>query len=324
MKHHTLSRVAERLYWLGRYIERAESTARLIMVNSNLLIDFPVSLPDGWRPLIDITGSDELFDTLFEEPSERNVVRFLAHDQRNPSSIVCSIDAARENARTVRDTMPRITYEIVNDLYRYAKSELGSASRARRVDALTGVTQRVQQLEGFLSANMIHDNKWSFLRIGSDVERADMMTRIVDVRSVDLLPDQELAPFQDIQWRSVLRSLYAMQGYQTAVQEPIVREPVLQFLFASPELPRAYRRCLEHIRACLRSLPRNDTPLRTCNRMLRQLRQFDFGALEGATLHEFVDQRQVDLADLHADITRTYFSFRPRIVKSRAARSRAT
>ena len=322
MKHHTLSRVAERLYWLGRYIERAESTARLMMVNANLLIDFPVPLPNGWRPLIDISGADELYDSLYSDSTERNVVRFLAHDRRNPSSIVCSVDAARENARTVRDTMPRITFEIVNDLYLYARSELGATSRARRHDALTGVTQRVQQLEGFLSANMVHDDKWSFLRAGSDIERADMMTRIVDVRSVDLLPDLELAPFQDIQWRSVLRSLYAMQGYQTAVQEPIDREPVLEFLFTSPTLPRAYRRCLEHIRGCLRTLPRNAAPLRTCNRMLRQLRQYDFSTLDGAALHEFVDQRQIDLATLHTEITRTYFQNQPRVARrKRSARA---
>ena len=142
-------------------------------------------------------------------------------------------------------------------------------------------------------------------------------------RSVDLLPNLELAPFQDIQWRSVLRSLYAMQGYQTAVQEPIDREPVLEFLFTSPTLPRAYRRCLEHIRGCLRTLPRNAAPLRTCNRMLRQLRQYDFSVLEGAALHEFVDQRQIDLATLHAEITRTYFQFRPRVARQKRSSRRA-
>ncbi len=141
--------------------------------------------------------------------------------------------------------------------------------------------------------------------------------------SVDLLPNLELAPFQDIQWRSVLRSLYAMQGYQTAVQEPIDREPVLEFLFTSPTLPRAYRRCLEHIRGCLRTLPRNAAPLRTCNRMLRQLRQYDFSVLEGAALHESVDQRQIDLATLHAEIIRTYFQFRPRVARQKRSSRRA-
>lgn len=302
MKHHTLSRVAERLYWLGRHIERAESTARLITVNANLLIDFPARLPLGWRPLIEITGSEVLFDQLYAETNEKNVVRFLAGDAINVASIVSSLAAARENARTVRDTMPRITYETVNELARFARAELSAVnlSRSRRSEALKGVTERVQQLEGFLSANMVHDNNWSFLRMGSDIERADMTTRIIDVRTADLLQGAgDLLPFQHIQWRSVLRSLYAMQGYHSAMQEPIDRAPVLEFLLRSDALPRAYRRCLEHIRMCLRRLPRSEVPLRACNRMLRQLKQADLQPLEGETLHNFLDERQVDLADLH-------------------------
>ncbi len=314
MKHQTLSRVAERIYWLGRYIERAESTARLITVNANLLIDFPARLPLGWKPLIDIMGAKVLFDSLYDDASERNVVRFLTSDTKNPASITSAISAARENARTVRETMPRVTFELINDLHLYAKSDLsGQLSRTRRVAALDGIAKRVQQLEGFLSANMVHDAKWSFLRIGSHLERANMTTRIIDVRSSDLLLEaSDLVPFQHIQWRSVLRSLYAMQSYHASMGEPIDREPVLEFLFRSDILPRSYLRCLSAIRLSLRSLPRSERPLRACNRMIRNLRQADVRALEKSRLHAFIDECQVELAVLHDEIGKTYFYFKPR------------
>ena len=126
MTVNVLSRVAERVYWLGRYLERAESTARLITVNTNLIMDLPVRLPLGWRPLIDITGSGELFESLYGKgnATERNVCRFLATDTRNPGSIINSIVGVRENARTVRENMPRITFEYINELYLFARSAL--------------------------------------------------------------------------------------------------------------------------------------------------------------------------------------------------------
>jgi uncharacterized alpha-E superfamily protein len=314
MKQQTLSRVAERLYWLGRYIERIESTARLINVNANLLIDLPVRLPLGWQPLIDIMGTGEIFAEHHDEASERNVVRFLTSDTNNPGSIVTSIHQARENIRTVRDIMPHITFEYVNDLYLYARGELaGQLSRTRRVEVLGGITRRVQQLEGFLAANMMHDDKWNFLRLGNYLERADMTTRIIDVRSSDLLLDtSDLVPFEHIQWRSVLRSLFAEQSYYASMNEPIEREPVLEFLFTNTELPRSYARCVDDIRRTLRRIPRADRPLRAANRIIRNLKQVDVRALEGETLHDFIDECQLELATLHDEIGKTYFYFKPR------------
>ena len=135
MSHSVLSRVAERIYWLGRYMERADNTARLINVNTNMLMDLPTRRPLGWRPLIDITGSGALFDSLYSDASERNVCRFLTSDARHPSAITSAISTARENARTVRETMPGPTFEYVNDLHLFARSALG-----RRTSLEAGAT----------------------------------------------------------------------------------------------------------------------------------------------------------------------------------------
>ncbi len=135
--------------------------------------------------------------------------------------------------------MPRITFEYVNDLALFTRSALPPGqSRRNRAQALDGISRRAQQLEGFLSQNMLHDTHWDILRIGNYIERADMTTRIIDVRSADLIAgDHALEPFQDIQWRSVLRSFYAMQAYHASVREPVEPALVLEFLFKDPRLP---------------------------------------------------------------------------------------
>ncbi len=315
-----LSRVAERMYWLGRYLERADATGRLIEVNANLLMDLPVRLPLGWQALVNITGAEPLFRELYgndDQAREPDVCLFLAADVRNPSSIVNSLAMARENARNVRETMPRITFEYINDLSMFAKSALPRAtSRVRRSEALAGISRRIQQLEGFLSQNMLHDANWELMRLGNYIERADMTTRIVDVRTTDLFAaHHDLEPFEHIQWRSILRSAYAMQSYNAAVREPVSAVRALAFLFKDPRLPRSYLRCLQAVHRSLAALPRHEQPLAACQEAMRTLEETDVRSLGNpdATpdLHRFIDHCQVQLGKLHVAITQTYFDFRP-------------
>ncbi len=315
MKQHTLSKTAERIYWLGRYLERAESTARLIRVNGNLLIDLPRRIPLAWTSLIDIMGTREHFDKLYDSPDERNVVRYLVTEQQNPASLLNSLSMARENARTIREIMPRVAFEYINDLYLYAKDQAAtSQSRSRTTELMEGVMRRVQHIEGFLSGTMVHGDTWSFMRIGEFLERADMTTRIIDVRSTDMLQlTESLEPYSQLQWRSVLRSLNGMQAYQLAVQEPIQQPLVLQFLFKNAELPRSLAFCTTRIRSSLRSLPRNHKPLAAINRVIRFLDSVDVTTLENAGLHVFIDDCQRHLALLDREIDRTYFHARLRV-----------
>ncbi len=313
MRLQTLSRVAERIYWMGRYIERAESTARLISVHADLLMDLPVRRPLGWGVLMDITGSAALFSTLYNEATERNVVRYLASDARNPSSILTSLANARENMRTARDTMPRVTFEYVNELYLYARDGLpGQLSRSRRVEVLEGITRRVQQLEGFLSSNMTHDQKWQFLRLGNHLERAEMTTRIIDVRS-RIGSGDAFEPFEPIQWRGVLRSLYALQSYQASMQAPVEGPAVLEFLFKNDEQPRSYASCLQSLKFGLRRLPRSEGPSRVCDAMIHFVHNAAVRDLAGDALHGFVDGCQVQLGNLHDEIAKTYFHYMPSV-----------
>jgi uncharacterized alpha-E superfamily protein len=305
---HTLSSTAQRAYWLGRYLERAESTARLVNVNARLLYDLPKRLPLGWQPLVNITGSEELFADLYDEPSEKNVSRFLINDARNPSSLLSSVELARENVRTLRGIIPRQTVEYVNEMYLYTKDSLTEPlSRLRRTEGLNEIPRITQRIEGFMSANMLHDAHWSFFRLGNYIERADMTSRIIDVGNDNILGQvSDLEPFADIQWRSVLRSLDAAQSYNTEVQEPINQNAVLEFLINNPRLPRSLAYALNSIRHGLRALPRHEQSLRRVNALRHKLA--DFSADEPDQIRDFLDAVQIDLAELNGSLSRTYFS----------------
>ncbi|MDH5648820.1 MAG: alpha-E domain-containing protein, partial [Gammaproteobacteria bacterium] len=144
-----LSRVANNVYWMARYIERAENTARLINVNTHLLLDLPKRVRLGWEPIVDITSTQEYFYSLHDEADERSVVRFMVTDTRNPASILSSLGMARENARTIRDIIPREAWEQVNELYLKAKANAHNVMTHRhRYDYLRSIILGAQTITG--------------------------------------------------------------------------------------------------------------------------------------------------------------------------------
>jgi uncharacterized alpha-E superfamily protein len=305
-----LSRVAENIYWLARYVERAEDTARIVTVNANLLLDLPKGIDPGWRPLIDITGANALFEELHKDYTERHVLRFLLADERHSGSILSALTAARENCRTIRDVVPREAWEQLNELYLFARDGLQAGLTKRgRHPYLKRLILGAQTITGLLAGTMLHDQGYHFLRIGRNLERADMTTRIVDVRSANLLPAEaaELRPFQTIQWVSVLKSMTAYQMYRRSQQVRVQRAAVLRFLFQSLAFPRAVHHCSEAVRASLESLPRNEAALRVVGRLKRNLLNTKVERLSQSELHAFVDELQLDIGDLHAEIARTWF-----------------
>lgn len=306
-----LSRVANRIYWMARYLERAENTARLINVNGHLLMDLPMRTQVGWRPLVEIMGAEPLFESLYEDYSERNVVKFLVGDQRNPGSILSSLSNARENARTVRDIIPREGWEQINELYLKARQELQAAyGQRRRYDYLYSLILGNQQITGLLAGTMTHDTGYAFMRMGRNLERADMTTRIIDVRSADLLPEEgELSPFETIQWMSVLKSLTAYQMYRRGVRAQVRRPDVLDFLFKSRNFPRAVYHCVSEVADCLGELPHNEEPLRQVTHMQRMLSAAEPEALAQAALHQYIDELQIGLAEIDRLIGEAYFWF---------------
>ena len=304
-----LSRVAENIYWMARYIERAENTARIIMVNTNLMLDLPSGVRPGWRPIIEILGSEDYYDKTHSDVNERTVLKFLISETDSPSSILNSLEQARENARTIRDIIPRECWERVNDLYMIAKRNAASGySKKGRYDYLQTVISGSQTVTGLLAGTMLHDIGYDFLRMGRNLERADMTTRIIDVRSANLLPEHEgLTPFENIQWMSVLKSMTAYQMYRRTIQVRVRRPDVLKFLLKDKKFPRSFFHALLEVKTCLRHLPRNDELIAELNEVGKKVLRADQAVLAQNELHKFIDELQLGLGDLHNSITEQYF-----------------
>ena len=305
-----LSSVAERVYWFARYVERVENTARLILVNNNLLLDMPRHSTLGWAPIVSITGLSEVFYDHHKEATERNVMRFLVMDSNNPSCILCSLANARENLRTSRAIFPRQVWETLNDLYSYAKEHQNKAlTRRDRYSFMQHVIDSCHLISGKLSASMSHDQIYEFVRMGRNVERADMTSRVIEVRADNLLPrhDEDLKPFDDIQWKSVLDSLAGYQMYRRYVHVRVRGVEVLRYLLQDVYFPRAISHCFDQVEQCLRNLPMNEAPQYALVKAQRLVRNARVEKIVHHDLNEFINQLQLAVIDLNAEITSTYF-----------------
>jgi uncharacterized alpha-E superfamily protein len=305
-----LSRVASNIYWMARYIERAENTARLVNVNTHLLLDLPKKVRLGWEPIIDITSSRDDFFKLYTTADERSVVNFMVTDIKNPGSILSSLNMARENARTIRDIIPREAWEQINELYLQSKTKAATVLTHRhRYDYLRSIILGAQTITGLLAGTMTHDEGYSFLRMGRNLERADMTTRIIDVRSATLLPEmaEDLTPFENLQWVGVLKSLTAYQMYRREVRLRVSRPDVLRFLLQEERFPRALYHTLLEVDSCLHSMPKHEKPLRLVRKLQRVLLRAKPQELKQEKLHEFIDQLQLGLITVNDSISKTYF-----------------
>ena len=333
-----LSRVAQNIYWMARYIERAEDTARIINVNTNLLLDLPRNMTFGWLPLIFIVGAEKQF---FEKDPNRladetTVVKFLISDSDNPGSIISSLASARENLRTTRDTVPQEAWEQINGLYIFARDHV--PTRRGRFEFLRRVIHGAQQINGMLAGSMSRTAAYDFVWLGRFLERADMTTRILDVRSANLLPRagqsatlklaqeqdriessqtqattvdrKEQNPFESIQWMSVLKSLSAYQMYRQQIRLRVGGPDVLRFLLQDESFPRAVSFCLKQLEICLQELPKNATPLAGIAALKQRLGAATVPDLahEHEALHEFIDNLQIGFGELHEQIAAAYFA----------------
>ena len=304
-----LSRVAETLYWTARYIERAENIARLVNVNNLTLMDLPKGISPGWEPLIDIIGSREIYVNTYTNFNEENVIEYLTVSPDNPSSIVNSIQMARDNCRTIRDIVPKEIWESINQLNLSLAGRTKSfLSKRERFGALQGIISQTSKIMGLLEACMYRDNGYLFWRFGSYIERADMTTRILDVRyaSFTYLADAQIT-YENIQWISVLRSLSAYQMYRQHMAVRVHPNQVMTFMLHNALFPRSVLSCLQSMQKLIESLPNSsslDSKIQYC---IDELLAQDIPSLTSQASHQFIDELQVNFAEIHAELVTLYF-----------------
>ena len=324
-----LSRVADSIYWMSRYFERAENVARVVDVNERLTLDLLPGMPHRWEPLIEVMGDQADFNSRYENSDQDNVIQFLTFDPVNPNSIISCLRMARSNARSIRETMSSPMWSEINDTYLFAESHAASPGTSDRYDLLRRVRRSSQILEGVTSSTFSYNEAWHFSRTGRLLERADKMSRILDVKYYMLLPSPSDvgSPTDDLHWTAVLQSASAFEMYRQ--QYGMVRlDKTAEFLILDGQFPRSIRNCLQRADESLRAI--TGSPKGSFNneaeRLLGKLvAELDYAVVDEVImsgLHEFLDDVQLKIIQVDQAINATFFAPRPTQPPSNSTRPR--
>jgi uncharacterized alpha-E superfamily protein len=329
-----LARVADSIYWMSRYVERAENVARFIDVNLNLMLDLPAGSLQQWQPLVDTTGDAAAFAKRYGVATQDNVIQFLTFDEKNPNSIHSCLRAARENARSVREIISSEMWEQLNTFYLMVHSAAADAGRHTDPQELFGSVKTARHLfTGVTDATMTHNESWQFCRLGRMLERADKTSRILEVKYFLLLPAAADVgtTLDDIQWAAVLRSASAFEMYRKC-HGRIVPERIVEFLLVEKDFPRAIHYCLRRARECVHAI--SGTPLGLfrfpVERMLGELcSELAYARVESvitAGLHEYLDTLQTRMNQVSTQVAETFFAARgaPPVTRKRRAQTQVS
>jgi uncharacterized alpha-E superfamily protein len=301
-----LSRVADSMFWMSRYIERAENIARFIDVNALLTMELGDAVHEQWGPLVAVTGDEEAFRESYSAPTRANVMRFLTFDENYPNSIVSCLAGARENARIVREYISTGMWEQLNKFYLMVQDQakLDVALDAES-EFYSEVRAGAQLFVGVTDGTLSHGEGWHFARLGRMLERADKTSRILDVRYFLLLPQitDVGTPLDIVQWSALLRSASALNMYRT-IHGRLQPNKIAEFLLLDPDFPRAVRHCADVAERSLRAI--TGTPTRTfkndAEKKLGRLRsELDYTSIDDVLhegFHEFIDRLQIRLNEV--------------------------
>ncbi len=304
-----LSRAAEAAYWAGRYLERAEGTARLIKTHTGLTIDLPESASVGWGPLLAVVGFDPAFTGRNPNATEEVVVGHLASDPSNVGSIRSSVTAVHHNLRVTRSFMPVEAAEVLTELHLYVQANADLAiDRWTRGPFLNTVIRGCQTLTGVLSEGMSHDDAYFFFTIGRRMERADLVARVIDVHSSLLTgnPIDGLGPYRELCWTSALRSVSGLQSFRRRGVPSTIGE-VVAFLLHDQSCPRTVASSLDLVASLLHELPEPEAALQICGDITLQIESADVESLGNGVMHGFADDIQAAISRLHVAIEDTWF-----------------
>jgi uncharacterized alpha-E superfamily protein len=311
-----LSRVAESIYWMARYIERAENVARIMDANYHMILDLPLGVGEQWEPLVVTTGDEELFKEFYDDFNRENVVQFLTFDTRNPNSILSCLQMARENARSVREWISSEMWQQVNTFYLLIKDASRRGGGLELPHELFVEIMMASHLFAGLSQNtMTHSEGWQFARLGRMLERADKTARIIDVKYFILLPSVDYigTPFDHILWGSILRSASAFEMYRKEYGQ-IVPDKIIEFMVLDAEFPRAIHHCLITAELSLRSISGtmrgrfSNRAEKALGRLLSDIDYTTIDDIKSTGLHEFIDGLQTRLNEVSQIVFETFFS----------------
>ena len=307
-----LSRTASSLYWLQRYLERAESTARLLEGTLNLSLDLPEEAEDAWEAVVTTSGDLAPFTERFGRATQANALRFLAFDPENENSVLNAVKWARENARQVREQIPEEAWELINSLYHAMRGVSASESALTvSAEALHEVRATGRAVEGALQAAMPREEGWQFGRLGLQIERADQTSRLVDA-NYQLLPPYTEPGSSAHRWEGLLKSAGAAQAFRRR-HGATQGTRAAGFLLLDPAFPRSVAFCLTAGEQALRAITGTpvgqfrDPAQKALGKLAADLRYTELDDVLARGLHRWLDDLQARLNEVGAAISKEYF-----------------
>ncbi|MCK6424690.1 MAG: alpha-E domain-containing protein [Burkholderiaceae bacterium] len=312
-----LSRTADHLFWMSRYMERAENTARMLDVNyqTSLLPQSTAVAEQGWRGLLSISELTQDFASRYGAVDARAVMDFMVRDERNPSSILCCLRAARENARAVRGALTTEVWETTNQTWLEFNRMLRGDSFERDPAALfEWVKFRSHLSRGVQVGTMLLDEALHFVRIGTFLERADNTARLLDVKfhAVESdfygAADARDQEYDFYHWSAILRSVSGFEVYRKVYRNVIQPEKVAELLILRPDMPRSLAACMHEVVGNL-VLVANDQSAETLRRAGRLNADLEYGRIDeilATGLHAYLTQFLDRVSDLGVGISRDF------------------
>ncbi|MBC7940886.1 MAG: alpha-E domain-containing protein [Chitinophagaceae bacterium] len=313
-----LSRTADHLFWMARYMERAENTARMLDVNyqTGLLPQSAVTAEQGWRGLLSISELTDSFSKKYQEVTPRNVMDFMVCDVDNPSSIVACLRAARENARAVRGALTTEVWETQNDTWlEFTRLLRGDAFERDPTAFFEWVKVRSHQSRGVTVGTMLMDEALHFLRIGTFLERADNTARLLDVKfhalSGEYFGAGNVKESQEVDfyhWSAILRSVSGFEVYRKVYRNVIRPERVAELLILRPDMPRSLAACMNEVVGNLERVANQQSSetLRRAGRLRSDLQYSRIDEILATGLHAYLTQFLDRVGDLGVGISRDF------------------
>jgi uncharacterized alpha-E superfamily protein len=312
-----LSRTADNLLWLARYLERAETAARLLEVGARiaLLPNAGAGYRTEWDALLRATGSADAFARKYGDPVQRNIESHLFFDRDNPGSVAACLTAARENGRIVRTALTTLVWDALNTAFQELRDIERQPRSTLELTRLTEWTLRtVALIRGAMDGTQLRNDGWAFVNIGFNLERADNTARLLDVKYFVLLPGVEFvgSGLDNYHWTTLLRAMSANRAFHWAYGGEVTAARIVHFLILNPKMPRSLIASVaglnQHLDRLAKAYERT-TPAQTAARSLMgELAETQVEAIFDEGLHEFLTRFIREIGDISIRVHDAYLS----------------
>lgn len=309
-----LTRVAQSIYLINRYLERADNVARFVDVCLSYTLDSPNRNEQQWQDLVEMTGDRALSEERYERRSPEDAIQFLIFDQDNPNSIISCLQAAREKARTIRQFISEEVWRQVNNFYLIVKEADPKQSLCRLTQFLTAVQEASYLFAGAVNETMSRDEGWHFGKVGKFLERVEQTSRLLEVKYFAIISaEDDSNAGKELGWIALLKSASAYQMYRKHHHQ-ITSQGVVEFLILNEEFPHSIRFCLLEAEASLHKITGTSVEANnSVERSLGQLRsQLDITVEEilQKGLAEFLNDLRQQASEVDRKIDEVFFALR--------------